>query len=138
MLRYLVDTGVWVQPILNQYAGDESRRFLSAVPMDEMALTDFALRTIGVISVRRRHPLELLNLAAVVETGTLTQITLGPPDLHAVVVACRRHGLDFDDAYQFTAADRGDLQIVSLDKDFARTPRGYKTPRRVLEELGLW
>ena len=138
MLRYLVDTGVWVQPILNQYAGDESRRFLSAVRMTEMALTDFALRSVGVACVRRRLPLEYLNLAAVVEMGTLTQITLGPPDMLRIVAACRRHGLDFDDAYQFTAADDHDLQIVSLDKDFARTPRGYKTPRQVLEDLGLW
>ena len=38
------------------------------------------------------------------------------------------HGLDFDDAYQYTAAEPHDLTVISYETDFDRTPRGRKTP----------
>ena len=40
----------------------------------------------------------------------------------------RRFGLGFDDAYQYVAAERCGLTIVSFDRDFDRTERGRKTP----------
>jgi len=40
----------------------------------------------------------------------------------------RKFGLDFDDAYQYVAAERHDLLIVSFDSDFDRTERRRKTP----------
>jgi len=40
--------------------------------------------------------------------------------------------LDFDDAYQYVAAEKYGLTIVSLDRDFDQTERGGKTPDEVL------
>ena len=42
-----------------------------------------------------------------------------------------RFGLDFDDAYQYVAAEKNDLTIVSFDKDFDRTERGRVPPSEV-------
>jgi predicted nucleic acid-binding protein len=36
--------------------------------------------------------------------------------------------IDFDNAYQYRAAEKYDLTIVSFDSDFDRTTRGRKTP----------
>ncbi|MDI6810798.1 MAG: PIN domain-containing protein [archaeon] len=47
-------------------------------------------------------------------------------------IANRFH-LDFDDAYQYTVAEKHDLQIVSFDTDFDRTERGRKTPDEVVQ-----
>lgn len=47
----------------------------------------------------------------------------------------QRFTLDFDDAYQYTAAEKYDLQIISFDTDFDRTERGRKTPQQILETL---
>jgi hypothetical protein len=41
------------------------------------------------------------------------------------------HNLDFDDAYQYSAAEKYNLTIVSFDSDFDRTPRGRKTPAEI-------
>ena len=46
----------------------------------------------------------------------------------------REFNLDFDDAYQYTAAEKHDLTIVSFDADFDRTKRGRKTPWEVLQK----
>ena len=41
--------------------------------------------------------------------------------------------LDFDDAYQYSLAEKYDLVIVSFDKDFDKTLRGRKTPEEILK-----
>ncbi|MFA6372325.1 MAG: hypothetical protein WCW68_06850 [Methanothrix sp.] len=45
--------------------------------------------------------------------------------------------LDFDDAYQYVAAERNDLVLVSFDADFDKTDMGRKTPADILDG-GLW
>ena len=41
--------------------------------------------------------------------------------------------LDFDDSYQYVAAERFFLTIVSFDSDFDKTEKGRITPGRLLE-----
>jgi predicted nucleic acid-binding protein len=43
----------------------------------------------------------------------------------------RKFGLDFDDAYQYLAAVKYNLTLVSFDSDFDRTERGRRTPAEV-------
>jgi len=45
--------------------------------------------------------------------------------------ARKQFGLDFDDAYQYTAAEKYNLTLLSFDTDFDRTARGRKTPATV-------
>ncbi len=40
--------------------------------------------------------------------------------------------IDFDDAYQYSAANRHGLKIVSFDADFDRTTEGRLFPANVL------
>jgi len=46
----------------------------------------------------------------------------------------RGFNLDFDDAYQYVAAEKHNLTLVSLAADFDRTDRGRKTPADILGE----
>ncbi len=52
--------------------------------------------------------------------------------LKGVADRSQRLRLDFDDAYQYTAAEQEGLTIVSCDADFDRTPRRRKTPAEIL------
>jgi len=47
----------------------------------------------------------------------------------------QRFHLDFDDAYQYVAAEKYDLTLVSFDADFDRTPRGRRTPGEMILEI---
>ena len=53
--------------------------------------------------------------------------------LQRVAEACVAHRLDFDDAYQYVAAELHGLKVVSLDADFDRTPNGRLTPAAALQ-----
>jgi len=43
----------------------------------------------------------------------------------------KRFNLDFDDAYQYSAAKNRDLQLVSFDKDFNDTDINRKEPHEI-------
>ncbi len=63
----------------------------------------------------------------------LAVISISIEDSRRIADAAISHGLDFDDAYQYAAAEMNNLHLVSLDADFDRTPRGRLTPAAALQ-----
>jgi predicted nucleic acid-binding protein len=57
-------------------------------------------------------------------------ISLVPEQMQKIVHSMALYHLDFDDAYQFTAADEYRLILVSFDSDFDRTPLKRMTPKQ--------
>jgi len=64
--------------------------------------------------------------------GAVYLIHLEPEDTHDLVRVVEQFNLDFDDAYQYVAAEKYKLTIVSFDSDFDRTERRRKTPAELL------
>jgi predicted nucleic acid-binding protein len=52
--------------------------------------------------------------------------------LKQVIQVQQRYKLDFDDGYQYIAAEKNSYVIVSFDSDFDQTVLGRKTPREVM------
>ncbi|MEW6726113.1 MAG: PIN domain-containing protein [Bacillota bacterium] len=65
--------------------------------------------------------------------GDVSLVRLGPDYMEEVISAEEQFGFDFDDAYQYVAAEKHGLILVSFDSDFDKTDRGRKTPRDVLK-----
>lgn len=61
-------------------------------------------------------------------------MSVPPEAMHRVVAVMEQFGLDFDDAYQYVAAERTDATIVSFDGDFDHTGRKRQTPAEILRE----
>jgi len=53
--------------------------------------------------------------------------------LHSYARPAKRFNLDFDDAYQYAAAEKYILTLVSHDRDFDGTELGRTTPAKVLD-----
>jgi hypothetical protein len=62
--------------------------------------------------------------------GGVTLVSVQPGAMRQVVEAMDEFGLDFDDAYQYIAADQAGALIVSRDEHFGRTVHGRQTPHR--------
>jgi predicted nucleic acid-binding protein len=62
-------------------------------------------------------------------------LSLHPEDMETVISSSKKFSLDFDDAYQYTVANRYDLELVSFDTDFRRTDNKNKTPSEILEMI---
>lgn len=132
---YLVDTNVWLELLLKQEQYQQALAFLEAVDSAELAITDFALDSIGVILVSKKKPSVFEDfLSDIMVDSAILRIRLEVPDFKQAISIHRQHGLDFDDAYQYVAAEKHDLTIVSFDAHFDRTPRGRQTPAQVLAD----
>lgn len=131
---YLVDTNVWLERLLAQERAEEVGRFLGEVPSGRLCITDFAFHSIGVVLTRfnQREALALFVQDAFID-GAVALVRLEPEDIQRLIQVMERFGLDFDDAYQYVAAEKYSLTLVSFDGDFDRTERGRKTPAEVLE-----
>lgn len=58
--------------------------------------------------------------------------TLTTEDMKDLSPIARKFNLDFDDAYQYLAAEKFNLQLISFDKDFDRTEQKRKEPSEVM------
>lgn len=62
-------------------------------------------------------------------------VRLGSDDFGRIAKVAQQFRLDFDDAYQYVAAEKHDLVIVSFDSDFDRTERRRLMPDQALERI---
>jgi hypothetical protein len=131
---YLVDTNVWLERLLDQVRSEEVARFLDHVPTERLFISDFAFHSIGAVLKRLDRIDALLRFVqdAFID-GAVVLIHLEPADTQRLVQVTEQFDLDFDDAYQYVAAEKLDLTIVSFDTDFDRTERVRKSPVEVVE-----
>lgn len=94
-----------------------------------MFISDFSFHSIGVLLFHlKRHEVFGQFVQDIVVSGAAEIVALGGDDMEAVVETSQRFGLDFDDAYQYTAARKRDMTLVSFDTDFDRTDLKRITP----------
>ena len=131
-MRLLVDTNVFLELLLAQSRADEARKLLENSEGHDLFVSDYALHSIGLLLLRRRKTdvfRQFLSDVFVKAGATMLSLTAG--DLDAVIDAAADFNLDFDDAYQYTTAEKHGLTIVSFDSDFDRTGRGRKSPTQI-------
>jgi hypothetical protein len=131
---YLADTNLILEILLRQAKAEEVKRFLETSALEGLYLTEFSLYSLGIILLRHRmHNAFLQAVDDLLLTGGIRLVRLRLEDMQDIVHASQRFNLDFDDAYQYAAAEKYNLIIVSFDADFDRTERGRRTPTEVLQ-----
>jgi predicted nucleic acid-binding protein len=128
-MKYLVDTSVWLKALLGQQRADEATRFLQAGGLADLGITDFALFSICLQLLRHGKPAVLDRFIRDVKDAA-TIVRLSPEKVADVLVTMRDESLDFDDAYQYVAT------LVSFDKHFVGTGRGFRRPSEILADEG--
>ena len=130
---YLLDTNIILELLLDQEQADQVEQLLRSAPPESFYLSEFALYSLGVILLRRKmYDIFLRSVEDLLVTGGIRLARLTMADMRDIIHAAQRFDLDFDDAYQYVAAEKYGLILVSLDSDFDRTERGRKTPAEAL------
>jgi uncharacterized protein len=129
-MRLHLDTNIFLEILLAQEKAEESKTLLKNAHHHELFVTDYSIHSIGLLLFRKEqhHTFErfLHDLAG------MRLLSMSIDDMAEVATAATQFHLDFDDAYQYVAAQKHHLTIVSFDHDFDRTDRGRKTPRDIL------
>jgi predicted nucleic acid-binding protein len=131
---YPVDTNVWLELLLEQQRASDVRRFLESVDADQLSMTEFALNSIGLITTRlRKQDVFETFISDIREDSAVRRICLSAFDLRRILFVMKEFHLDFDDAYQYVAAERNGLVLVSFDADFDKTDMKRKMPADLLD-----
>jgi uncharacterized protein len=126
---YLVDSNIWLERLLNQEKSNEVRKFLDNITSDQLFITDFAFHSIAVIMNRLKQMDGFSRFVQdVFIEGSVSLINLIPEDTRHIIHVMEKYNIDFDDAYQYIAAEKYSLTIISFDGDFDRTELGRKLP----------
>jgi hypothetical protein len=132
-MRLLVDTNLFIEVLLNQVSAGEARTFLENRKGHDLFVTDFALHSIGLLLFRQnQHQVFRQFLQDMMGGVGIGMVSLTPREMDSLVSLAAKFNLDFDDAYQYSAAIRHGLKIVSFDADFDRTTEGRLLPTDVL------
>jgi uncharacterized protein len=134
-VRYLVDTNIWLELLLNQEKAEVVSDFLKIVSPNQLFVSDFAIHSIGVI-LSRLKKLDTLNifLTDLFVNGQIGQIALEPLDLITVADNIKKYNLDFDDSYQYTVSEKFDMTLVTFDKDFKTVGIKKKSPQEIINK----
>ena len=115
---YLVDTNIFLEALLRRKRTTEVQAFLQSVDLSEIFITDFSLHSIGIILFQRRKYAIFLSFLEDIVIDGVHILSLSPEDHKTLSLPVRKFNLDFDDAYQYTVADKYNLQLISFDQDF--------------------
>jgi hypothetical protein len=133
--RLLLDSSVLLEFLLNQERAEEVARFFNETLEAGLYVTDFSVHAVAIILVRKKRAEMLAKFVDdlfFIRGAQVIRFDLD--DVAAVAARATALGLDFDDAYQYVAAEKHSLTLVSFDADFDRTELGRKTPADVLKQ----
>lgn len=134
-IKYLVDTNVWLERLLDQDKSKIVERFLEITPVSQIFISDFALHSIGVILSRLKKPVVFEKfLSDLFINGKIERLSLNTVDLFDVLLNIKKFNLDFDDSYQLTIAQKYDLTVVTFDKDFNSIGINRISPEELLKK----
>ena len=134
-IQFLIDTNVWLELLLEQDRAPEVSEFLSKVNPRTVAITEFAVYSIGIILVRLKNPdLFMTFIDDVIIKSEAQVLRLSLFTLSKVIESHRHYNLDFDDSYQYTVAKIHDIPLISFDKHFRHTDIKVMTPAEAIEE----
>ena len=134
-VRYLVDTNVWLERLLDQEKSEIASKFFDFISTKYLFVSDFSIHSIGVI-LSRLKKLDIFEkfIDDLFINGQIEQLSLDPVDLLDVATNIQKYKLDFDDSYQFSIAQKYDLTIVTFDKDFNVKGIKKNTPDEIFEK----
>ncbi len=120
-MKKLLDTNIFLKILLAQPKAQAAQRFINSQQQGSLALSNYSLDGIGLKLYWAKKIDVLEQFGRELKDAEITILTIEPQDLGALVKNIKKWNLDFDDAYQYTLAQKYSLELVSFDKDFDKT-----------------
>ena len=106
-MKYLADTNIFLEVILEQKNYASARAFLAETPGESLCVSDYSLHSIGLFLFKRgkHHEFEQM-LEDLLGRLMVNVLSLQGLELTQVGKFAGKFNMDFDDAYQYAIADK--------------------------------
>lgn len=132
-MRFLLDSNVWLELILERAGAEAVRALVKEVPGRLLAVTHLSLDSVAMY-LTPKTPEKFERFLEDLIDAQVGIVHLPPTKIRQVLRTMAAFRIDYDDAVQVETAMCFDIQIVSFDSDFDRTPRGRLTPTAALDQ----
>ena len=133
---YLLDTNIFLELFLEQEKSNEVRALFNKLPVDLLKISDFSLYSIGILLFRQNKHAVFSQFMKDLSPGDLIEcVRLEAEDYLNLAECAKKFQLDFDDAYQYTLAQKFCFKIISFDKDFDKTDSGRLLPSQMIKTI---
>ncbi len=123
-LKYLVDTNIFLEILLDQEKKEKCKLYLKS-KFGNIAISDFSLHSIGVILFRIKR-FEIYNSFINDVLPQIEVLSVQKINYSQISNIANQFNLDFDDALQVAVAKTKNLTIATMDKDFEKVSHLYK------------
>lgn len=117
-MKYLVDTNIFLEILLNQDRKDDCKVFLEE-NIKQLYISDFSLHSIGVILFRNKKE-KIFNMFVTDIMQNIEILSLTKFKYSNLDDIKKKYQLDFDDSYQLAIAQDHYLKIATMDFDFKK------------------
>lgn len=124
MEKYLIDTNIFLEILLEQEKKEKCKSFL-VENYGKLVLSVFSLHSIGVI-LFRNHKYSLYNSFINDVIPNIKVASIEKNRYYRLEELAVRFNLDFDDSFQAVLAEDLELTVVTMDKDFERIKKHIK------------
>lgn len=132
-MRLLIDTNLFLEVLLSRSHKEEVLQLFALTSDHSFYVSHFTVDSIGLYLVRGGQPQVFQQwVSDIAQSQSFQMVVLSLDQISLVPHFAQSLGLDYDDAYIYTAAEEYDLQIVSFDRHFDKTPRGRKEPEELI------
>jgi len=123
-MKYLVDTNIFLEILLNQERKDDCKMFLEK-NIKKLFISDFSLHSIGVILFRNKKE-KIFNMFVADILQNIEILSLTKFKYSYLKDIKKKYQLDFDDSYQLAIAQDHNLEIATMDFDFKKVSDSQK------------
>jgi len=129
---YLIDTNVWLELLLKQDKYIDVQQLFEKIEASYLAISEFSIYSIGIILTKLKKDDVFKDfISDTIEDSGVVVARLSVSDLKEIISIRQKYKLDFDDAYQYVAAQKYNYVLISFDKDFDCTEKGRITPDKI-------
>ena len=135
-MRYLLDTNVWMECLLDGERADEVKLFLSTIPSDELCISDLAFHSIALAHQRAEVMNDFLTfINDLFIKNNVSKISLDYLDYEVLADLVDDGEMDYEDAYHYISAKNQGLILISLNANFKdKGDIQIRTPAKALHE----
>ena len=134
-MKDLIDTNVWLAPLLRQAGAAEAAAYLAATRDADLAISDFSHHSVAVECDRRGLTDDYLRWVNDVMLGRSVEVVaLALGAAGDIATAQQALRLSYDDAYQAVAAGSVGRRLVSLDRLVLKRVPGAVRPRDAMPQ----
>jgi predicted nucleic acid-binding protein len=101
--------------LLNQQRAQEVHQLFEEREGSDFAITEFSLYSIGIVLTRLNKDEAFAGfIADALEQAGTRLVRLGSADMQNLLGVRKQFGLDFDDAYQYAAAEKTQPHLIEF------------------------